>query len=154
MKLEEALPALCAGEVEGIRCDNWIHGNYWAIRRGSLVRVYPDELRVPTLVAINPYDLLSDKWSVIKPKPVEPKPVEHTIHVDGPAYARIRDGQQSAVVLFGSSLAFHIGETLLIKEDHDTGEVLVAKVTHVEVAISDPLGFQVVHFRLTMGDNR
>lgn len=136
MKLEEVLPALRAGEVEGIRCDNWADGRYWAIRRGSLVGVYPDdpELR---LVAFNPHDFLDDKWSV-----VERKPARHAVHIDGREYARIRDGRQSALVL--SSTLCRPGDILIIK-DRDTREVLTAEVTHEESRES----LTIVHFRLT-----
>lgn len=165
MKLEEVLPALRAGEVEGIRCDNWAHGHYWAMRHGGLVRVYPDEPReapVPTLVAINPYDLLSDNWVVVEHKR---KPVEHAVHIDGREYARIRDGRQSALVF--SATVCRTGDILLIK-DRDTREVLTAEVTHTEgrcetLVPSIPFHCEprakcsvchqsvVVHFRLTGG---
>lgn len=154
MKLEEVLPALRTREVEGIRCDNWAHGHYWAIRRGSLVKVYPDARpdapvpTPPTLITINLPDLLGDKWSVVEHKPiehawsaVERKPVEHAVHIDGREYARIRDGRQSALV-FSATLC-RTGDILIIK-DRDTREALTAEVSHEE----SRTGLTVVHFRL------
>lgn len=134
MRLEEVLPALRAGEVEGIRCDNWAHGHYWAMRRGDLAKVYPE-------ITINLPDLLGDKWSVVAHKP---KPIEHAVHIDGREYARIRDGRQSALIL--STTLFRPGDILLIK-DRDTREVLTAEVTHEETRTT----LTIVHFRLIGG---
>jgi hypothetical protein len=141
MKLEEVLPALRAGEVEGIRCDEWDPDYYWALRDGVLARVYPDEpleVPVPTLVAINPSQLLGDKWSVVKRKPVE-----HAVYIDGLEYARIRDGRQSALMLFGATL-YRPGDILLIK-GCGTREVLTADVTHVAPVQAEST-LHVVHF--------
>lgn len=145
MKLEEVLPALRTREVEGIRCDNWAHGHYWAIRRGSLVKVYPDARAPapPTLVTINLPDLLDDKWSVVEQKPIE-HAARHAVHIDGREYARIRDGRQSALIL--STTLCRPGDILLIK-DRDTREVLTAEVTHEESRET----LTIVHFRLTGG---
>lgn len=146
MKLEEVLPALRAGEVEGIRCDYWAHGHYWALRNESLVRVYPDEPRGEPVrfVVINPYDLLSNRWSI-----VERKHVEHAVHIDGREYTRIRDGRQSALVLVTQCRA---GDVLIIK-DRDTCEVITAEVTHV-APVHAASALHVVHFYVVRGPRR
>lgn len=141
MKLEEVLPALRAGEVEGIRCDDWPRGRYLAILGGCLVRVWPNNQEAPvtTLVTVNLPDLFDDKWSVVERKP---KPIEHSVYIDGLEYTRIRDGQQSALIL--SSTLCRTGDILLIKDRELLREVLVAEVTHEDTRRN----LAVVHFRV------
>src|SRR5690606_10239899 len=121
MKLEEVLTALRAGEVKGIWRDDWDPSHYWVLRYGILVQVNVATERptyTRTIIAVHPDKLLDDKWSVVERKP---QPVEHAVHIDGPEYARIRDGRQSALVL--SSTIYRPGDILMIK-DRDTREVL------------------------------